>query len=66
MFLFWVSGLGQTVLAHHVFDAPDGLSGPVLILNQAEANVIVAKFTKSDTRRYGNLRFKEDFLGELE
>jgi hypothetical protein len=61
-----VTALGQSVLAHHVFDASDGLSGSVFIFDQTEANMIVTKFSESDARGDRDLCFKQNFLGKLE
>jgi hypothetical protein len=39
----------QAVPSKHVADPPDRLAGSMFVLDQAEANVAIAMFAKTDT-----------------
>src|ERR1700689_875932 len=53
--------LGQTAA-----EVADGLVGPLLVVDQGEANVAVAAGTEAEPRRGGDLGVVDEQLGELE
>src|SRR5262249_3942121 len=52
--------------AQRLLDAADRLAGPVLVLDEREAHVVIAVLAETDARRHGDLGLVQQELGELE
>src|SRR5690606_13010268 len=58
--------LQQPVFAEHVLDAAHGLARALLVFDEREAHVFVAVFSEADAGRHGDLRVRQQALGEFE
>src|SRR5262245_42804687 len=52
--------------AERFLDAADGLPGPMLVLDEREAHVVIAVLAEADARRHGDLGVSQQELAELE